>query len=430
MLKLNIAEMKALARKRGGKCISTLYVNLTVPLLWECARRHRWCAVPASIRKGTWCPNCAGVRRLTLEQMKEIANSRGGECLSKHYCNTATKLEWRCSEGHEWSAAPLQVKKGHWCPFCARVDRLTLPLLQQIADQKGGRCLAFGYVNSSQLLRWQCAAGHDWLATAHSIRTGNWCPVCAHNQRLRLEEMCQIAGERGGRCLSTSYKNASTPLLWTCRLGHHWKARPANVKAGIRRNGSWCRKCYNGRRRFHARLSISAMRDLAKAREGMCLSTEYLGSKFRLTWKCKHGHRWEATPASIAQGTWCPKCARNQRLTLAFFQKLAANRGGNCLSKSYVNERTHLRWRCSEGHKWEAVPAKVKLGSWCPHCAVFRKRSQWIPRRDANHSEVRETHDTYASATDPLAIDRQYQQYRTEYALVPLSLRAAVDEHQ
>jgi len=388
MLKLDIATMTALARKRGGRCISTLYVNSTVPLLWECASGHQWSAVPASIRKGTWCPDCAGVRPGTLEQMKEIAESRGGDCLSVRYGNTATKLKWRCSNGHEWSATPLQVKKGHWCPFCARIAPLTLLLLQRIAVPKGGCCLSLAYVNSSHPVRWKCAVGHEWLARAHSIQAGNWCPVCAHNQRLRLEEMHQIAKERGGRCLSTSYKNASTPLLWVCRHGHQWKARAANVQGGLRRKGSWCRECYNGRRRFHERLSITAMRELAIARGGRCLSPEYLGSKCKLTWKCEFGHRWQAAPSYIVQGTWCPGCARNQRLSLSLFQELAGNRGGMCLSETYVNERTVLRWRCAEGHEWEAMPDKIKRGSWCPTCAHIGRRSEWMIQRAASPNEV------------------------------------------
>jgi hypothetical protein len=388
MLKLGIWTMAALARKRGGRCLSSVYVNSAVPLRWECARGHQWRAVPASIRKGTWCPDCAGVRRLTLEQMKQLAKSRGGSCLSKHYRNTATKLLWRCSAGHEWSAMPLQVKKGHWCPFCARVARLTLPLLQRIAAQKGGCCLSLTYMNSSDRVRWRCAAGHEWLARAHSIQGGNWCPVCARNQRLRLEEMRQIARERGGRCLSTSYKSAGTPLLWVCRHGHHWKACAANVKAGTRRKGSWCRECYNVRRRFHEKLSITAMRDLANTRGGRCLSEEYLGSKFKLTWKCKFGHRWQAAPSYVVQGTWCPICARNQRLSLSFFQELAANRSGMCLSEMYINESTVLRWRCADGHEWETAPAKIKRGSWCPTCANIRRRSEWMSQRPANQIEV------------------------------------------
>ena len=380
--------MMALARKRGGWCVSTLYVNSAVPLLWECARGHQWSAVPASIRKGTWCPDCAGVRRLTLEQMSEIAKSRGGTCLSNRYRNTATKLEWRCSTGHEWSATPLQVRKGHWCPFCARVAPLNLPALQRIAAQKGGCCLSHVYVNSSHPVRWKCSVGHEWMARAHSIRAGNWCPVCAHNQRLKLEEMRQTAKERGGRCLSTSYKNASTPLLWVCIHGHQWKACPANVKGGPRRKGSWCRVCYNERRRFYEKLSITAMRDLAIARWGTCLSAEYFGSKVKLTWECEFGHQWQAAPSYVVQGTWCPVCARNRRLGLSLFRAIAANRGGMCLSKGYINERTILQWRCADGHEWQALPEKIKRGSWCPACANIRRRSEWVPKRAAKQREV------------------------------------------
>jgi len=388
MLKLDIATMMAIARKRGGHCVSTHYVNSAAPLLWECKSGHQWNAVPASIRKGTWCPDCAGVKRLTLEQMSEIAKSRGGSCLSNRYLNSATELEWRCLKGHKWSATPLQVKRGHWCPFCARVAPLSLPILQRIAAQRGGSCLSLGYVNSSDRVRWKCAIGHEWLARARSIRSGNWCPVCAHNQRLRLEEMRQIARDRGGRCLSTSYKNGGTPLLWVCQHGHRWKACAANVKPGARRKGSWCRQCYNGRRKFREKLSITAMRHLATAREGTCLSSEYLGSKVKLTWKCKFGHQWRAAPSYVIQGTWCPLCARNARLSLTFFHELATNRGGMCLSVTYVNERTALHWRCADGHEWKALPEKIKRGSWCPTCANIRRRSKWVPQQAAKQREV------------------------------------------
>ena len=82
MKKLNIQALTCLAIERGGRCISQVYVNSTMPLLWECATGHRWSAVPGSIRKGSSCHECAGVRRGTLEEMQRLAESRGGRCLS------------------------------------------------------------------------------------------------------------------------------------------------------------------------------------------------------------------------------------------------------------------------------------------------------------------------------------------------------------
>ncbi len=380
--------MVSLAGARGGQCLSTLYVNSTVPLLWQCTAGHRWNAVPATIQKGGWCPACAGVRRLTLELMQQIAESRGGRCLSESYRNTVTRLGWRCSTGHEWTATPLQIMKGHWCPFCARVVRLTLHELRRIAVLKGGQCLSHEYLNSSKRLRWKCAVGHEWVVRPSSVKAGSWCPVCAHNQRLKLEEMQKIARERGGRCLSTNYKNGRTPLVWVCRHGHYWKASPANVKSGTRRRGTWCRQCYNQRRRFYAKHNIEKMRKLAIARSGTCLSTEYISSKAKLIWRCAQGHRWQALPTSVVQGTWCPLCARNQRLGLSELQDIASSRGGACLSEEYLNERTALSWRCSYGHRWKATPSKVKRGSWCPFCAIIHRRSKWTLRRVSRATSV------------------------------------------
>jgi len=378
MKKLDILQMKALARKRGGECLSTIYENCAAALIWECASGHRWSAVPSSVRKGSWCPECAGVRPSTIGQMQEIARSRGGSCLSERYYNTATKLKWRCSVGHEWTATPLQVKKGHWCPFCARVAPLSLGMMQKIAGHKGGHCLSTAYVNSSHPLHWKCASGHEWRARPASIRAGHWCPVCAHNQKLKLEEMREIARQRSGMCLSATYKNGRTPLLWVCKFGHRWKACAANVKSGRRRKGSWCRECYKWRRRFHAKLSIDAVRELAIGRGGACLSEEYMGSKVKLVWKCEFGHRWQAAPSYVIQGTWCPACARNQRLTLRQFQELAFKRGGFCLSEEYLNERTPLRWRCAHGHEWQTAQDKIRRGSWCPVCVRIARRSKWL----------------------------------------------------
>ncbi len=388
MKKLTMLAMTWLARDRGGRCISRVYVNSNSPLLWECASGHRWSAAPESIKKGSWCPECAGVRRLTLEEMQRLAESRGGRCLSRCYLNAASKLIWQCSANHIWSATPTQVRKGHWCPICARVARLTLYELQQIAAKKGGQCLSLDYANSSKLLRWRCVVGHEWQARAHSIRAGGWCPACAHNQRLKLEEMREIARERGGRCLSTRYENGRTPLIWECELRHRWKALPARVKNGSRRKGTWCPECYRLRRTVHAKHSIEEMRDLAIARGGKCLSTEYVDSRSKLLWQCARGHRWQALPSSVVQGSWCPACAHNQRLGLSEFHDLAASRGGECLSCTYVNERTYLRWRCAEGHRWNATPEKVKRGSWCPTCAILLRRSRWVPRRTANLNDV------------------------------------------
>jgi hypothetical protein len=383
--------MASLASEKGGRCLSTLYINSVTPLLWQCGIGHKWKAVPASLRKGSWCPECAGLKRGAIREMREIAESRGGICISEVYVNTATKLLWRCPAGHEWNAAPLHIKRGHWCPRCARVARLTLHDMNSIAARRSGQCLSAEYLGSANPLRWRCAVGHEWNARPASVNAGNWCPYCARNRELEFEQLRQIARERGGQCLSSAYKNSQTPLLWQCSQRHRWSARPANIKGGTRKKGSWCLECYNTRRIFRAKHTLQAMQELAGSRGGQCLSADYMGSKTKLTWQCAYKHEWEARPVSVLQGTWCPVCAHNQRLELSALQKIAASRGGDCLSQTYLNERTALAWYCAAGHRWSAAPGKVKRGSWCPKCAGIQRRNKWIAQRTMEQSVAEKT---------------------------------------
>ena len=378
MNRLNIQILRSIAARRGGRCLSKRYVDFRTPLYWQCAIGHRWKAFATYVKnRGSWCPYCAGVRRLTLREMRVLARHRGGECLSKRYVNHHTKLIWRCANGHSWRAAPLGVKRGQWCPYCAHTLRLTLQELQAEAKRRGGQCLSGSYLNVETPLRWRCTVGHEWDARPASIRKGTWCPYCAHVQKLKLEEMQQIAAERGGKCISETYNNCYTNLVWECVRGHRWKALPGNVKGSPRKRGTWCLKCANLRRVFNSPGDIEKMRDLARARRGRCLSQEYVNSNTRIEWECEQGHRWRAVPRTVSAGSWCPICARNQRLTLEEFQTLSSRRGGKCLSNEYKNKETKLRWQCSLGHDWLAKPGDVKKGSWCRKCAIEQRRSRW-----------------------------------------------------
>ena len=121
----NLKAMKDLAKKRGGFCLSQQYLNARTKLKWKCREGHVWKAIPDSIKRGSWCPKCANKlkankRRLTIEEMQKIAEKKGGKCISTNYVNAKTKLIWECNIGHTWRAIPANIKKGHWCPICAR----------------------------------------------------------------------------------------------------------------------------------------------------------------------------------------------------------------------------------------------------------------------------------------------------------------------
>ena len=124
---------------------------------------------------------------------QQIAIERGGKCLSETYTNNRIKLRWECVEGHQWEATPHDVKRNHWCPECAGNTKGTLEEMHQIAEERGGKCLSDTYLNSRTKLLWECAEGHQWETAPDSIKGGTWCPKCAGKAKGTIEEMQQIA---------------------------------------------------------------------------------------------------------------------------------------------------------------------------------------------------------------------------------------------
>ena len=65
-------------------------------------------------------------KKLGIEKMHRIAKERGGKCLSEIYVDSKTNIKWECSEGHQWEATPNNVMRGSWCPTCYRFKRSSL----------------------------------------------------------------------------------------------------------------------------------------------------------------------------------------------------------------------------------------------------------------------------------------------------------------
>lgn len=99
------------------------------------------------------------------------------------------------------------------------------------------------------------------------------------------------------------------------------------------------------------------------------MSNKYVNVFTKLTWQCKKGHIWSATPHHVRLGTWCPSCAKNVKPTIRQLQELAVRKEGTCLSNTYVNAATKILWECAEGHTWYSIPGGIKKGQWCPKCS-------------------------------------------------------------
>jgi hypothetical protein len=258
--RFRLADMQLLALNHGGKCLSDKYIDIETKLKWQCSEGHVWELSPRRVKNGDWCIICNKKNRQRpprdktrwLNDVKEIAASRGGFCISDKYIGVMKKLKWKCAKGHVWETAPCTIKQGAWCPKCAGKQKHTIEEMHEIAKEHGGKCLSETYINSGTELTWQCAREHIWKATPKSVLISkSWCLECSGSKKLTIEAMQQIAKERDGKCLSTKYINAHTKLRWQCFKGHIWEAKPSDVKNG----NNWCPSCANSRKGKKKRLA-------------------------------------------------------------------------------------------------------------------------------------------------------------------------------
>lgn len=122
--------------------------------------------------------------------------------------------------------------------------------------------------------------------------------------------------------------------------------------------------------------NIEYMYNLAKEREGKCLSNEFISLKHKLIWECKEGHIWTAEPKrTIFRQQWCPRCSKKnsgvKKPTIEELQKIANDRGGKLISTTFENCYDKLTWECAYGHRWEIGYTVIKHNKrWCPKCRI------------------------------------------------------------
>ena len=175
-------------------------------------------------------------RKLTTEEYQQylIEDDRKIQCLEE-YQGSMNKIKHQCLEGHQWTVSPNSIKNGTGCPICAGVRPISTEEYHQqvVALNKGFICLE-EYQTAKIKIKHQCSNGHQWKAKPLNIKTGTGCPTCATiNQKITAEEYHQQVQDldKGFTCLE-EYQGALTKIKHQCSKGHQWETNPGNIKTG------------------------------------------------------------------------------------------------------------------------------------------------------------------------------------------------------
>jgi hypothetical protein len=128
------------------------------------------------------------MRRLTLQEMQNIAKERNGKYLSKIYINADTKYKWKCGKGHIWFARFSDIKSGSWCPKC---------YCESIRNE-GNNNWSGNNVTKDGI--------HDWIQR--------------HKTKSKLCEKCKQKPPYDLANISGKYKRDINDFEWLCRKCH------------------------------------------------------------------------------------------------------------------------------------------------------------------------------------------------------------------
>lgn len=192
--KKNIYFCQKLAQKNGGKCLSKNVNHSSDKLLWLCSCGFKWNSTYGNIKSGSWCPKCRNRLPITVQDCYSLAKEKNGKVISDHKKIIAnkTKIKWMCNNCHfQWKATYSLIKGGSWCPSCAGVKRVTIEDCKREAIKNNGKFISNKVLNTYTKVWWQCHHNHTWEATYSDIRKGRWCPLCVNKTQSKIYNICK-----------------------------------------------------------------------------------------------------------------------------------------------------------------------------------------------------------------------------------------------
>lgn len=377
---------------------------------WKCKEGHEWLSSMNNRQKKVGCPYCSGklpivgltdLETTNPELLKEWDYSKNIITPKEIKAGSGTKVWWKCSLGHSWSASPNHRTKGRGCPICANKvvllgynDLTTLkPNIASEWDyEKNGEKTSANYtVRSGERVWWKCKRNHSWEAVIAS-RTGNkyvGCPYCSGLLPIEGEtdllttnpELISEWNYEKNTLLTPNMVKAgsSDKVWWICDKGHEWQA----VISSRTVNESGCPFC-SGRYAIQGEndlMSVDSplLKEWNYDRNGRLTPSDFKEHSARkIWWKCKKGHEWCSSISDRSRGDGCPYCSGKRVLVgfndLAHINPYIAKewnyeKNGNKIPQKYTcKSGIKVWWKCEKGHEWKTSISNRSRGDGCPKC--------------------------------------------------------------
>lgn len=381
----SLQDLQKIASEKGGECLATEYSG-SKKLLFRCSFFHEWMAKSGNIiKRNSWCPMCASslyerICRLYFESLFEEKFPTCYPIWLKNKQGHQLELDGFCEK---LNLAFEHQGKQHYSPINFNGKSNEFEQLQLNDVEKKKNCekqnvkliLIPELVSLTKLdqlryyIKKQCVdknviipMNFDSIIIDHNkVHSSN-------KDQENLEKLKNKLLNKNYELLSSGYIGACAKYNVKCLNCNN--VNLIHYSALIKSNCIFCR----GGKKIN---TIEDSRNLAKLKNGKCLSAEYKNNHTKMIWECHLGHKWNST-YNCVQKTWCPDCFKQNKgkskiLGIEIYKNIALAKGGLCLSESVNSCHDKLQWQCAEGHIWFSQGCSVKnTNHWCPKCAIIR----------------------------------------------------------
>jgi hypothetical protein len=298
---------------KGFKLLTTEYSNNSTVMEWECQEcLGTFPDKLINLQRSLRCKCCNGVKKHSVESIREEFLVKGFELLSTEYVDNTTGMEWKHLEcGEVFPCGLRNMQRALYCRVCEGPNEYTVESIRGQIQPFGIFLLSEEYTNQDQLLNWVCIhCGHEWEKSRTVMTDHCFCPECRDDKPLSMIEINERMKKRPFICITEGIHLRSAQVEWQCtneECKHTWFRSFVETGAW----GGDCVEC-----RDHKPYTVQFIKEkLLNDERNIVVVTDLPDETLtpavtNMRWKCLIcTQEWPTVVGSVMSGeTGCPKC--------------------------------------------------------------------------------------------------------------------------
>ncbi len=340
------------------------------------------------------------------------------------YIKEQVKVTIICSEHGAFLQAVKSHISGSGCPKCKGRGFSNNEVIEQLVKVHNGKYDYSKLVFKSQRNKGIiiCPEHGEFQKEITKHKFGEGCPKCGGFNKTTDEFIKESKRKFGDKFdySKTQYINAKKMIEFRCVEHDHTFFQTSNKHLY---SEDPCEHCMGQNRR--ERLSDGFMQKMITA-HGDVFSFEYskyVNQKTKIKIQCKQcDDIITSIPLTLINGVGCERCYDLKKRKEYSIEKLKEiNRyvkklGGKCLSDTYINTLTNLRFQCKKGHifteSWSDVKNSMR---WCKECAPNRYVGETLTRMILEHLLGYQLPSRYIKSMEGLQLDGYNSEHKVAF---------------